>query len=336
MQILKNQPLQPYNTFGIRATARHFVEVHSEHELRQALQSGIQPIFILGGGSNILLTRDFEGLVVKNDMLGKEIIDINDHQAIVRIGAGENWHQAVLWTLAQNLGGLENLSLIPGTVGASPMQNIGAYGVEIKDVFHHLEAMERATGAIHTFDKAACQFGYRESIFKKALKEQYVITQVYFQLTTQNHNINTSYGAIQEVLKQQGIQQPAIHDVSRAVIAIRSSKLPNPAQIGNAGSFFKNPEIPQTQFDVLKQHFSTIPAFPGEGGGVKVPAGWLIEQCGWKGVRRGDAGCYDKQALVLVNYGNASGGEIWQLAMDIAESVKEKFGIQLAAEVNVV
>lgn len=335
MLISENQSLQPYNTFGIDVTTRYFTEVHTEAELREALQSGIEPIFILGGGSNILLTKDFAGLVIKNSISGKAIIKTNENQVIVRIGAGENWHQTVLWTLSQNFGGLENLSLIPGTVGASPMQNIGAYGVEIKDVFHHLEAMERATGEIRTFDKAACQFGYRESIFKKERKDQYVITQVYFQLTLVQHNINVSYGAIREVLSAKGIENPTIQDVSDAVIAIRSSKLPDPAKIGNSGSFFKNPEIPVAQFEILKQQFPTIPAFPGEKGGVKVPAGWLIEQCGWKGTRRGDAGCYDKQALVLVNYGNAQGAEIWQLAMDIADSVEGKFGIRLMPEVNI-
>lgn len=336
MQIIENQSLKPHNTFGIEAKARYFVEVHSEEELRQALQSNIQPIFILGGGSNILLTQDFNGLVIKNSIPGKEIVKINENQALVRIGAGENWHQTVLWTLAQGFGGLENLSLIPGTVGASPMQNIGAYGVELKDVFHHLEAMERTTGEIHTFDKTACQFGYRESIFKKELKEKYIITRVYLQLTTTHHKINISYGAIKDILAVENITNPTIHDISNAVIYIRSSKLPDPLSIGNAGSFFKNPEISKTKFDILQQQFPTIPAFPGEKGGIKVPAGWLIEQCGWKGTRRGDAGCYDKQALVLVNYGNAKGADIWQLAMDIVQSVKQKFDIQLSPEVNVV
>ncbi len=335
MQILENQSLQSFNTFGIDAKAQYFVTIHSESELREALQSNIHPIFILGGGSNILLTQDFDGLVIKNNILGKEIVEKTDNQVIVKIGAGENWHETVLWTLSQDFGGLENLSLIPGTVGASPMQNIGAYGVEIKDVFYQLEAMERATGNIHLFDKSACQFGYRESIFKKILKNQFIITRVYYKLTTQNHIINTSYGAIQEVLLAKNITNPTIHDVSDAVITIRSSKLPDPVKIGNAGSFFKNPEILQTKYHVLKEQFPNMPAFPGENERIKVPAGWLIEQCGWKGTRRGDAGCYNKQALVLVNYGNAKGEEIWQLAMDIADSVEAKFGIRLSPEVNV-
>ncbi len=336
MQIIENQSLTSYNTFGIKAKSRYFVEAHSEEALLYALQSNIQPIFILGGGSNILLTQDFDGLVIKNSIAGKGVVEINENQALVRFGAGENWHQTVLWTLAQGFGGLENLSLIPGTVGASPLQNIGAYGVELKDVFHHLEAMERKTGNIHIFDKIACQFGYRESIFKKELKDKYIITRIYLQLTTTHHKINVSYGAIQDVLGAKAIENPTIQDVSDAVIAIRSSKLPDPTKIGNAGSFFKNPEISQTQFDILQQQFLTIPAFPGEKGGIKVPAGWLIEQCGWKGTRRGDAGCYDKQALVLVNYGNAKGGEIWQLAMDIVRSVEQKFDIRLSPEVNVI
>lgn len=341
MQIIENQSLKPYNTFGIAATARYFTEIHSEEELREALQFPTSdfplptPIFILGGGSNILLTKDFDGLVIKNSILGKEVVEKSDEHVIVRIGAGENWHQTVLWTLAQDFGGLENLSLIPGTVGASPMQNIGAYGVEIKDVFYKLEAMERLTGEVHTFDKEACQFGYRESVFKKELKDKYIITQVYFKLSKTNHIINISYGAIKDILAIRHIESPTIQDISNAVIEIRSSKLPDPAQIGNSGSFFKNPEILHAQFDILKQNFPTLPAFPGEKGGIKVPAGWLIEQCGWKGTRRGDAGCYDKQALVLVNYGNAKGAEIWQLALDIADSVEEKFGIRLTPEVNV-
>ncbi|MFN7119591.1 MAG: UDP-N-acetylmuramate dehydrogenase [Saprospiraceae bacterium] len=336
MQILEHQSLQPYNTFGIAATARYFVAIHSEEELRTALQLNIKPVFILGGGSNILLTQDFNGLVIKNSILGKEIINKTEDHVIIKIGAGENWHETVRWSLAQNFGGLENLSLIPGTVGASPMQNIGAYGVEIKDVFHQLEAMERATGNIQVFDTAACQFGYRESIFKKALKDQYIITRVYYKLTLNNHIINTTYGAIQEVLSAKNIINPTIHDVSDAVITIRSSKLPDPAKIGNSGSFFKNPEILPESYHILKQQFPAMPAFPGENGKIKVPAGWLIEQCGWKGTRRGDAGCYDKQALVLVNYGNAKGAEIWQLALDIADSVEQKFGIRLTPEVNVI
>ncbi|MBK7872978.1 MAG: UDP-N-acetylmuramate dehydrogenase [Saprospiraceae bacterium] len=336
MKIRENYNLQSYNTFGIPANATYFVEAHSEEELRQAFQLNIQPLLILGGGSNLLLTKDFNGLVIKNAVAGKEIIKESKEYIIVRAGAGENWHSFVIWCLENNLGGIENLSLIPGTVGAAPIQNIGAYGVEIKDVFHHLEAMHIATGEIHTFSKEDCKFGYRDSIFKQKLKGQYCITQVYLQLNKSDyHDINISYGAIRDTLKAMNIEHPTIHDVSNAVITIRSSKLPDPAKIGNSGSFFKNPEIPFTQFEILQQNFPNIISFPGSDGNIKIPAGWLIEQCGWKGYRRGDAGCYEKQALVLVNYGKATGAEIWQLAKDIADSVEVKFGIRLSAEVNV-
>lgn len=336
MKISKNQSLQAFNTLGIAASARYFTAVHTEEALRAALQSGIEPKLVLGGGSNLLLTRDFEGLVIKNAIAGKAIIEETPDYAIISAGAGENWHELVLWCLEHDLGGIENLSLIPGTVGAAPIQNIGAYGVELKDVFHHLEAVEIATGARHIFTKTDCQFGYRSSIFKEAHRGRYVITKVFLQLQKAPHTTHTEYGAIRDTLQAAGIQQPTIQDLSAAVIAIRSSKLPDPARIGNSGSFFKNPEIPAAQFTDLQQRFPHIVSFPGTNGQIKVPAGWLIEQCGWKGFRRGDAGCYDKQALVLVNYGQATGAEIWQLAQDIAESVAAKFGIQLTPEVNVI
>jgi len=335
MTILKNHSLQALNTFGISAKARCFIEARTEAELRAAFQQNITPLLVLGGGSNMLLTGDFPGLVVKNNLLGKEIIEERDEHVIVRAGAGENWHEFVLWTLERGLGGIENLSLIPGTMGAAPIQNIGAYGVELRDVFHELEAMEIATGEIRTFTAADCQFGYRNSIFKNEWKGKYCITRVALQLTKTNHQINTSYGAIQKTLAERGVTKPTIRDVSDAVIAIRSSKLPDPAKLGNSGSFFKNPEIEPAHFDQLRQAFPNIVSYPGSNGKVKVPAGWLIEQCGWKGQRRGDAGCYEKQALVLVNYGSATGAEIWQLAQDIANSVEEKFGIRLQPEVNV-
>ena len=336
MKLEENYNLQALNTFGIAANARYFAEAHSEADLREAFQLQIQPMLILGGGSNLLLTQDFEGLVIKNAIPGKTIIEETDTHAIVRVGAGENWHQFVLWCLDQDLGGVENLSLIPGTVGAAPIQNIGAYGVELKDVFHHLEAMEVATGNMHTFSHAECQFGYRDSVFKNELKGKYCITQVYLQLTKVAHQINTSYGAIRETLAAHNVTEPTIRDISHAVIDIRSSKLPDPAKIGNSGSFFKNPEIPVEQFAKLQKRFPHIISFPGSNGKIKVPAGWLIEQCGWRGTRRGDAGCYDKQALVLVNYGNASGEEIWRLAQDIVASVQDTFGITLSPEVNII
>lgn len=336
MKLEENYNLQALNTFGIAANARYFAEAHSEADLRKAFQLQVQPMLILGGGSNLLLTQDFEGLVIKNVISGKTIIEETDTQVIVRVGAGENWHQFVLWCLDQDLGGVENLSLIPGTVGAAPIQNIGAYGVELKDVFHHLEAMEVATGNMHTFSHAECRFGYRDSVFKNELKGKYCITQVYLQLTKITHQINTSYGAIRETLAAQDVTEPTIRDISNAVIDIRSSKLPDPAKIGNSGSFFKNPEIPAEQFAKLQQRFPHIISFPGSNGKIKVPAGWLIEQCGWRGTRRGDAGCYEKQALVLVNYGNASGEDIWRLAQDIVASVQDTFGITLSPEVNII
>lgn len=336
MKLEENYNLQALNTFGIAANARYFAEAHSEADLREAFQLQIQPMLILGGGSNLLLTQDFEGLVIKNAISGKTIIEETDTHAIVRVGAGENWHQFVLWCLDQDLGGVENLSLIPGTVGAAPIQNIGAYGVELKDVFHHLEAMEVATGNMHTFSHAECRFGYRDSVFKNKLKGKYCITQVYLKLTKLAHQINTSYGAIRETLAAHDVTEPTIRDISNAVIDIRSSKLPDPAKIGNSGSFFKNPEIPVEQFTELQQRFPHIISFPGSNGKIKVPAGWLIEQCGWRGTRRGDAGCYDKQALVLVNYGNASGEDIWRLAQNIVASVQDTFGITLTPEVNII
>ncbi len=336
MKLEENYNLQALNTFGIAANARYFAEAHTEADLREAFQLQIQPMLILGGGSNLLLTQDFEGLVIKNAITGKTIIEETDTQAMVRVGAGENWHQFVLWCLDQDLGGVENLSLIPGTVGAAPIQNIGAYGVELKDVFHHLEAMEVATGNMHTFSHAECRFGYRDSVFKNELKGKYCITQVYLKLTKRAHQLNTSYGAIRDTLAARGVTEPTIRDISNAVIAIRSSKLPDPAKIGNSGSFFKNPEIPAGQFAELQQRFPHIISFPGSNGKIKVPAGWLIEQCGWRGTRRGDAGCYDKQALVLVNYGNASGEDIWRLAQDIVASVQDTFGITLTPEVNII
>lgn len=336
MKLEENYNLQALNTFGIAAEARYFAKVHAEADLREAFQLQIQPMLILGGGSNLLLTQDFEGLVIKNAIPGKTIIEETDTQAIVRVGAGENWHQFVLWCLDHDLGGVENLSLIPGTVGAAPIQNIGAYGVELKDVFHQLEAMDVATGKMHSFSHAACHFGYRDSVFKNKLKGKYCITQVYVKLTKRAHQLNTSYGAIRDTLAAQGVTEPTIRDISNAVISIRSSKLPDPAKIGNSGSFFKNPEIPAAQFAELQQRFPHIISFPGSKGKIKVPAGWLIEQCGWRGTRRGDAGCYDKQALVLVNYGNAKGEEIWALAQDIVASVRDTFDITLSPEVNII
>ncbi|MCB9288784.1 MAG: UDP-N-acetylmuramate dehydrogenase [Lewinellaceae bacterium] len=337
MKIRKNASLKDCNSFGVEATARYFEEVHTTEELQETLRQwrGERP-FILGGGSNILFTGNVGRLVIKNAISGRAVTHRSGNKSRVTAGGGENWHELVLWCLKRELGGIENLSLIPGTAGAAPIQNIGAYGCELQDVFHHLEAVELDTGAVHTFDKEACRFGYRDSIFKRALKGKFCITHLTLELTTANHRINTSYGAIRQMLEEQGINTPTIHDISRAVIAIRSAKLPDPAVLGNSGSFFKNPELSEKQFAALQQQFENIPSYPTTPGYVKVPAGWLIEQAGWKGRRIGDAGCYEKQALVLVNHGQATGKEIYELALEIQQSVDEKFGVRLEMEVNVV
>jgi len=337
MQIQHDVSLQSFNTFGIAAQATAFAKASSVDELRAILRenNGQRPVFILGGGSNILLTQDVPFLVIKNDIKGIEIIGETATKAILAVGGGENWHEFVRWALRQNLGGIENLSLIPGTVGAAPIQNIGAYGVELQDVFVKLEAVELATGELHTFRKADCQFGYRNSIFKNEYKGKFCITRVVFELSKQHH-INTSYGALRQTLADRNISEPTIQDVSDAVISIRQSKLPDPAELGNSGSFFKNPEIPRSQFEQLQQQFPKIVHYDLPNDMVKVPAGWLIEQCGWKGKRIGNTGAHKNQALVLVNYGGATGEEVWQLARRIMRSVEEKFGIRLTPEVNVI
>ena len=334
MQIIENVHLKPYNTFGLDAQAMHYAEAASIAELQALLHAGIQPMRILGGGSNVLILQDLPGLTIRNTMRGIEIARRFKNRVWIKAGAGENWHGLVLWTLANNLGGLENLSLIPGTVGAAPVQNIGAYGVELKDCFVSLEAVELKTGKIQHFSKKDCQFGYRDSVFKGALKGQYCIASVTLSLTSANHRLQLGYGDIRRQLEMSGIQNPEITDVSRAVISIRSSKLPDPATIGNAGSFFKNPELDAAVLDRIRQTHPNAPHFPLPDGRVKIPAGWLIEQCGWKGRRVGQTGCYDKQALVLVNHGNAQGAEVWALARAIIESVQARFAVRLEPEVN--
>lgn len=336
MIIKKNYSLKAFNTFGLAAKAENLIKVRSEKELKQVLKLSYQPIFILGGGSNLLLTNDIAGLVLKNEITGIEIVEETDDAVVLSIGGGENWHQLVLWTIENDFGGIENLSLIPGTVGASPIQNIGAYGVELKDVFEKLEAINISTKRKKTFKKKDCQFGYRESVFKKKLKGKYFITKVFLKLTKKAHQLNCSYGAIKDILAENGIEQPTIKAISDAVIAIRSSKLPDPAVLGNSGSFFKNPEIPQAQFDTLQKQFPNIVFYSMPNEMIKVPAGWLIEQCGWKGKKVGNTGAHAKQALVLVNYGNAKGAEVKALAYKIIDSVKDKFGIELTPEVNII
>lgn len=324
-------------TFGITVKAAQFATFSSVEELKLILSQKETnlPFMILGGGSNVLFTKDFEGLILKNEILGFEIVENAGETVHVKAGAGENWHSFVIRTIGLNLGGLENLSLIPGNVGASPMQNIGAYGREIKDVFHSLEAYHIETGEIHTFYNSDCEFGYRESVFKNKYKNQYVILNVTYKLS-KSHHLNTSYGAIEEELKKQGISSPTIKDVSNAVIAIRKSKLPDPKEIGNAGSFFKNPVIGIKQYEQLSETYPKIPSYPAGEGMIKLAAGWLIEQTGWKGKTFDQYGVHKLQALVLVNYGRATGNEIYRLSDQIIESVRETFGVTLEREVNII
>ncbi len=343
MNIQENVSLEPYNTFHIDATAKEFVEINSLRDLQQLLKNPeymAKPTLILGGGSNVLFTKDFEGLVLKINIAGITILREDEAHAWVKAGAGVNWHQFVLHCIRLGYGGIENLSLIPGTVGAAPLQNIGAYGVEIKDTFDSLEAVDRRSGEVKTFYHQDCQFGYRESIFKNELKDQYVITSVTFRLH-KKPIINTTYGAIEETLAQMRSHNgspavPGIQEVSQAVIQIRQSKLPDPQVIGNAGSFFKNPVISAEKYEQLRQTYEAMPVYQLPGHLVKVPAGWLIEQAGWKGKRIGKVGVHDKQALVLVNHGGGKGEEIKALAYQIKEDVYQKFGIEIMPEVNII
>ncbi len=328
-----NHSLRKHNTFGMNVKAKAFLGIYSTIQLQKLLSVYKGPFFILGGGSNLLLTKDMEALVLHNQIMGQEISRRFKKSVYVRAGGGENWHDFVLWTIAQKLGGLENLSLIPGTVGASPIQNIGAYGVELKDVFHQLKAIDLKTGELKTFRHKDCKFGYRDSVFKRKLKGRYFITEVIFKLSLAP-KVKISYGAIRKVLEDKGIENPGITDVSEAVIAIRSSKLPDPAKIGNSGSFFKNPEVSNRLFKKIQKDNPEMPFYPLANNKTKIPAGWLIEKCGWKGKRVGETGCHKNQALVLVNYGKATGQEIWNHAERVMASVEERFGIRLEAEVN--
>lgn len=331
----ENISLRPYNTFGIEAKARLFTVVESKDQLRAIVEKH-KDLFVLSGGSNILLTRDIEKPVVCIKIKGIEVLEDREERVLVRAQAGENWHEFVLWCIQRNLGGLENLSLIPGQVGTSPMQNIGAYGVEIKDVFHELEAMEIKTGKIVRFSGEECRFGYRESVFKNEHKGKFIILNVTFSLTKRNHKLVTDYGAIRSELNARGIEEPSIADISDVVIAIRRSKLPDPEIIGNSGSFFKNPVIPREQLKRLQAHDPDMPFYEIDSESVKVPAGWLVEQCGFKGKRFGDAGVHSKQALVLVNHGLAKGTEILDLSRRIQAEVFRRFEIELQTEVNII
>lgn len=342
MQIKKNISLRPYNTFGIDAKARYFSTFSNDDELAELITQNSPKesfrtklkTFVLGGGSNILFTKDFDGLVLKNEVKGIEVVHEDPEYVYVKAGAGENWHQFVLHCLSHNWAGVENLSLIPGNVGASPIQNIGAYGVELDDVFLSLEAFHLFDKKVHTFTKADCEFAYRDSIFKNKYKNEFAILSVTLQL--KKHPVfHTSYGAINEELEKMGVKELTIQAISQAVINIRRSKLPDPDKIHNSGSFFKNPEVPIKKHEELRSKFPDIIAYPMSKMTVKLAAGWMIEQCGWKGCRQGDAGVHAKQALVLVNYGNATGKEIYDLSEKILQGVNKKFGVVLEREVNI-
>lgn len=328
----ENISLKELHTFGLTVNAAQYTLVETEQQIQELLPLPAAHL-ILGGGSNMLFTKDFEGLVVHNKIRGIELVEENDETVLIRVGGGEVWHLLVVWCIEQGYAGLENLSLIPGSVGAAPIQNIGAYGVELKDVFERLEAINLSTGKIETLHFQDCAFGYRDSIFKRKAKGRYFITRVFLRLSKQA-KFNISYGAIQQVLETS--QTPlSIRSISNAVIQIRTQKLPDPKEIGNSGSFFKNPIVANADIEALKKEYPSMPVYPIDDNHSKLAAGWLIDQLGWKGYRKGDAGVHEQQALVLVNYDNAKGSEIWELAQEIQLSVREKFGVLLEPEVNI-
>ncbi len=334
MTILENHSLKQLNSFGVEASAAYFIAVKSIEDLIRAVQLPIEPKLILGGGSNILFAHHFDGLIIHNEIVGISTIHKSSDRATVRVGGGVIWHDLVEWSLAHDLGGLENLSLIPGTAGAAPVQNIGAYGVEFEEVFKCLQAVELGTGVQRVFHKEDCDFGYRNSIFKGTLKGQFAIAEIDIELTHRDHTLNTAYGSIREELASIN-GDPTIQDVSNAVISIRRSKLPDPSIIGNAGSFFKNPVISEARFNQLIQDYPDMPSYLVDENQVKIPAAWLIEKCGWKGYRKGDAGIYDKHALVLVNHGAAGGDDLHELALAVQASVAKIFSIELIPEVRI-
>jgi len=338
MIIQQDFSLKQLNTFGIEAQARYFVELFSVEEIKELLRSDSFkdiPKLVLGGGSNVLFTRNFEGAVLKNNLLGITLLKEDDQHYYVQAGAGVNWHELVMYCVTNNYQGVENLSLIPGNVGAAPMQNIGAYGVELKDVFHELEALDLSTLETEKFDNRSCRFGYRESVFKLEARNKYIIVSVILKLN-KVAKYNTSYGAIEKEMEAMGATTPSVASISQAVCNIRNSKLPDPKKIGNAGSFFKNPVVPAAKFEMLIKEFPGIAGYKNSEQEVKLAAGWLIEHCGWKGKTFGAAGVHKDQALVLVNYGGASGDEIFSLSEQILQSVKEKFGVTLEREVNII
>ena len=338
MLVEENFSLKPHNTFGIDVIADLKASIQQVEDLSDLFKSdkykSIKKM-ILGGGSNVLFTRNFLGMVLKMEISGIDIVEDAEDSVLVSFGAGENWHQCVLWAVENNYGGIENLSLIPGTIGAAPMQNIGAYGVEVKEVFHSLEAYEVKTGKIVRFFNEDCKFGYRYSVFKGPQRDKYIITKVNLRLS-KKPVYNISYGAIKETLDEMGVEELSLKAISQAVINIRQSKLPDPAQIGNAGSFFKNPVVENSYFDSLRAAFEEIPGYRLDEEYTKVPAAWLIDQCGWKGKRKGNIGVHDKQALVLVNHGGGKGKDLVDLSEEIQKSVQGTFGIQLETEVNII
>ncbi len=338
MTIHENHSLKKLNTFAIDIAARYFVELSDVDQTKEILLDAkffkTQKL-ILGGGSNLLFTKNFDGIVLKNNLKGIKLIKEDADFYFLKVGAGEVWHELVMHCIQNNYAGLENLSLIPGNVGASPMQNIGAYGVEIKDSFYELEALSITDKTICTFNNAECKFGYRESVFKRELQDQFIITSVTYKLR-KKPVFNTSYGAIEKELEAMGVKELSIQAISKAICNIRNSKLPNPAQIGNAGSFFKNPEVVRGKFEFLKNQYPNIVGYELENRNIKLAAGWLIEQAGWKGKIIGDAGVHKLQALVLVNHGNAKGNEIFDLSQKVMDSVKNKFGVELEREVNII
>lgn len=335
MEIKKNISLKGYNTFGVDVEAKGFVEVGSVTQLEAVLDGNSEPILILGGGSNLLFTKDFNGLVIKNNLRGITLVKESDTEIFFKVGAGESWHEFVLFCIENNYAGIENLSLIPGNVGASPMQNIGAYGVEVKDLIIEVEAFDLKKSETRIFSNSECEFNYRSSVFKTSEKGNYFITAVTFRLKKEA-NVNTSYGAIENELKQMNVVDPTIKEVSDAVINIRSSKLPDPKKIGNSGSFFKNPIVSEVQKNKILENYDDAPHYLQTDGTFKMAAGWLIEKCGWKGKRIGNYGVHELQALVLVNYGGAKGSEIYSLSEEIIMTVKSKFGIILEREVNII
>lgn len=336
MQTFTNKSLKSYNTFGIDVKAKKFISVETVEELRTLLkQTYASELFILGGGSNMLLTQDIDKTVVHINLKGKELVKEDEAAVFVKAMAGENWHQFVLWCIEKGYGGLENLSLIPGNIGTAPIQNIGAYGVELKDVFYSCKAFDVQTLEQREFQLQDCKFGYRDSIFKTSEKGRFIITSVTFKLSKGNHQLNTSYGAIAAYLNEEGIKNPSLKDISNAVIKIRQSKLPDPKILGNSGSFFKNPVISKEKFLRLQEEYPEMPYYNLSENEVKIPAGWLIDKAGLKGFRKGDAGVHEQQALVLVNYGNARGKEILSLAQEIQAEIRRKFNVKLKAEVNI-